>query len=442
MDKPKLSQESAKKQYAFLIEAYNSNRSTGSQISTFKRDLEHVVLKEITGLSKFDEQLSWLRRNKERIDTRNGNKISGYIPAVFVDDIENLRKWRNRGEHEVDNIPWDKYITHIGTMSRTIEFFSDVPIPDEIQSILNHQPKKKPNPAEASGKKKNTDAMYKISINFKPSAAIPLSEVIKKIKSGEVTREWFICPPGHPEKSQWPKIGTIKNAEINAALAEAENKKKTDKKKSKPASKPSEAKPQTPPPKKEKKSAQAANAYILRYNDFSYPQYTLEEIKQKIAKGEISRDYDITQFGSAAYSKIDAIPELKRCFENYEKNQKDAEEKQQEAIKRKQQEEAEKQQQETEQEQQRLKNQIIVEQYYNEGIRWLKKISKKWWMSDFDKIPYSKKEKCLKQAKACFNKIREIQYGYKDSERLRKKTKEELSIEKLSDSTGYRITFI
>jgi len=72
---------------------------------------------------------------------------------------------------------------------------------------------------------------YKISFNYKPIGPFPLEEILRKIQSHEVTREWYICPPNHPEKSQWPKIDAIGNQEINKALAEAEKKFKTTNKK-------------------------------------------------------------------------------------------------------------------------------------------------------------------------------------------------------------------
>jgi len=80
-------------------------------------------------------------------------------------------------------------------------------------------------------KEKKEPLKYKISFNYKPIGPFPLEEILRKIQFHEVTREWYICPPSHPEKSQWPKIDAIGNQEINKALAEAEKKFKTTNKK-------------------------------------------------------------------------------------------------------------------------------------------------------------------------------------------------------------------
>ena len=85
--------------------------------------------------------------------------------------------------------------------------------------------------------------------------------------------------------------------------------------------------PNNPPQKKENKSKPVIDAYILSYNYINSPPCTWEQVKQKITNGQITRDYYIAQVDSDDYSKIDSIPELAYCFDNYEKMQKEEKQK-------------------------------------------------------------------------------------------------------------------
>lgn len=154
----RLSKESAKRHYDNLLKSHRYEREPAVKVQAFQHDLEHIILKEVTGLGRFRDkydpsdrdkpqrerrvlekgQLSWLKENKIDMD-RNGEIKSGFIPSTIISDIENLVSWRNMAEHE-NEMTAIKYLNLLQTMAQTIKFFSDVPLPDEIKNILNNQP--------------------------------------------------------------------------------------------------------------------------------------------------------------------------------------------------------------------------------------------------------------------------------------------------------------
>jgi hypothetical protein len=171
-----LSEETAKKQYDNLIKSYHYDREPEKKIDTFQQDLVQDILKEITGLHNFysitdpndkykplkqkkvlkQGQHDWLLKNEKR-------RYKGFIPSVYISDIKNLKEWRNITSHPEDNIVIPltqiKYESFIGTMAQTINFFSEIPVPDEINKILNNrsqinntinnETENKPNPDES-----------------------------------------------------------------------------------------------------------------------------------------------------------------------------------------------------------------------------------------------------------------------------------------------------
>jgi hypothetical protein len=129
-----LSRDSAEKHYEKLLKLHNSDFLTLAQkVNTFLHDLEHEILKEITGEKEYFAQLNWLK-NKQ-ITVIRGQK-TGRIPPVLVSDIENLKKWRNEAQHE-NNMPILKYKSHLYTMAQTIKFFSNIEWSVEMSNILN-----------------------------------------------------------------------------------------------------------------------------------------------------------------------------------------------------------------------------------------------------------------------------------------------------------------
>jgi len=132
----RLSPESANKHYLKLEGIHHSDYlSLAQKVSIFQHDLEHNILKEITGKQDFYNQLNWLKDNQIRMI--NGNK-QGFIEPTLVSDIENLKKWRNKGVHQ-DDMPKAKYDSHFYTMAETIKFFSSIPWSEEINSIINNK---------------------------------------------------------------------------------------------------------------------------------------------------------------------------------------------------------------------------------------------------------------------------------------------------------------
>lgn len=132
----KLSKESAEWHYKKLLALHYFEYLTLAQkVSIFYHDLEHDILKQITGKKEFFEQFKWLQNNQIRVER---NIKTGEIPKVNIGDIDNLKNWRNEGIHE-NKMPEPKYRNHLHTMAQTICFFSELSIPDEINSIFNNQ---------------------------------------------------------------------------------------------------------------------------------------------------------------------------------------------------------------------------------------------------------------------------------------------------------------
>jgi hypothetical protein len=133
----KLSEESAKKHYEKLMMYHQDNREPAQKIIDFQYGLDHYILKEITGFNEPYDQFGWLLENQIKNDKFNK---SGFIPDTLVKSINILKGWRNVGTHgepeRIDNITYNYLFK---TMAETINFFSDIPIPDEIQKILNNQ---------------------------------------------------------------------------------------------------------------------------------------------------------------------------------------------------------------------------------------------------------------------------------------------------------------
>ena len=135
----KISMESAKWHYKKIVAIHHFEYLTLAQkVIIFSHDLEHDILKTVTGKNDFFEQLNYLR--DEQITVKHNIK-TGNIRKHYISDLENLKNWRNEGTHE-NNMPEPKYKNHFHTMAQTIELFSDIPMPIEIINILNNQTSK------------------------------------------------------------------------------------------------------------------------------------------------------------------------------------------------------------------------------------------------------------------------------------------------------------
>ena len=189
----KLSRKSAEKHYKKLVEIHAFEYLTFSQkVGVFQQDLEHEILKEVTEEREYFDQFNILKNNQKRMV--NG-KEQGFIPQAYVSDIENLKKWRNRGVHE-DEMPETKYRNHLHTMAQTINFFSDIPCTKEINDILNNQEKRNDNiqPIQVLSKKANTNGLSNLKIPFRPiddendirNNIIKFNHIVKNEKSSKI----------------------------------------------------------------------------------------------------------------------------------------------------------------------------------------------------------------------------------------------------------------
>jgi len=134
----KLSKEKAEWYYDKLLALHYFKYLTLAQkVSIFYHDLEHDILKNVTGKKEYFEQFNWLKDNQIRFER---NIKTGEIPKINISDIDNLKNWRNEGIHE-NNMPEPKYKSHFHTMAQTICFFSEIPIPENICDILENKPK-------------------------------------------------------------------------------------------------------------------------------------------------------------------------------------------------------------------------------------------------------------------------------------------------------------
>ena len=156
-----LSEKSAISHYEKLFALHNFEYLTNAQkVIIFYLNLEHDILKEITNKINYFDQKDVLE--KEQIKVIKNIK-TGYIPKVIIDDIDNLRNWHNEGKHE-NNMREAKYKSHLDTMIKTINFFSNISIPDELNNILENKQKNKEVKNNTLNKGKNK--MYTIRLDY------------------------------------------------------------------------------------------------------------------------------------------------------------------------------------------------------------------------------------------------------------------------------------
>jgi hypothetical protein len=165
----RLSKETAERHYEKILAIHNFQYLTLAQkVSIFFHDLEHDILNEITGKKGYFDQINWLRDNQIRFEH---NVRSGDIPKVNIGDIENIRNWRNEGVHEA-KMPEPKYMSHFHTMAETICFFSEIPIPENINKIFINSSRNK--------KEKNYINTNVKSIDYIESKYEPLGKHLKQ----------------------------------------------------------------------------------------------------------------------------------------------------------------------------------------------------------------------------------------------------------------------
>jgi len=99
--------------------------------SIFFHDLEHDILRKITGKHEFFEQWNWIK-------DKQGNK-EGLVPPTLVSDIHSFKPWRNEAIHKASpEIDIVTYLKLFQTFVQTIKYFSDVPWTNDINNILNN----------------------------------------------------------------------------------------------------------------------------------------------------------------------------------------------------------------------------------------------------------------------------------------------------------------
>jgi len=217
----RLSKKSAEKHYEKILAIHHFQYLTPAQkVSVFFHDLEHDILYEITGKKGYFDQINWLKENQIRFEH---NIKRGDIPKVNIGDIENIKNWRNEGVHEA-KMPEPKYMSHFHTMAETISFFSEIPIPEDINNIFNNNSKNK--------KEKNDNKKQIENIDYIDSKYEPLGEYLNKNGNNNIELSfdkieetlnfklpdylynypagWYGTPksnPTHRQKAVWYKYG-------------------------------------------------------------------------------------------------------------------------------------------------------------------------------------------------------------------------------------------
>jgi len=165
----KISENNALNYYNKLLDNYENKDGLENKVSSLKKLMENEILKEVTGISHYnpkyennvptkDGQHGWLINNQRKLN--NGN-TTGFIPKEILKDIERLFSWRNVAEHPEDNqsIFYGNYIGLFTSVAQIIKFFSDIQIPNEINSICN--PKEEPRSPEKKYKEEEENPPQK-----------------------------------------------------------------------------------------------------------------------------------------------------------------------------------------------------------------------------------------------------------------------------------------
>jgi len=160
----KLSKESAEKYYKKLLQYHNDDRELTKKVHDFYHDLEHYILKEITGENVYYDQFGVLLKNQRKWEQ---GRTTGEISPTIVSGINFLSKWRVEAVH-YNEMDCTIYKALLRIMVLTIFEFSDVPITDELEEIFNNQPQQIIlNDIEKSDKKLSIDPIIFERVNRK-----------------------------------------------------------------------------------------------------------------------------------------------------------------------------------------------------------------------------------------------------------------------------------
>lgn len=133
----KISKDNATKYYKKMLDIHNSGYLIlEEKVSILFRNLEHEILKEITKKDEFFEQWNYLKNNQTS-KQRNFNN-NNLIPPTLLSDLHSFKPWRNEAVHKsttsIDDLT---YLKLFNTMAKTIEYFSEELIPNELNNIYN-----------------------------------------------------------------------------------------------------------------------------------------------------------------------------------------------------------------------------------------------------------------------------------------------------------------
>jgi len=166
-----LSDESARKYYSILLDIHRWDINFAIKVPIFKNLLEIGILNEVTGKNLFEDkyennkviekgQKTCLQDNKEILD-RFGDRIKGGVRKDLFTGIVDLFAKRNIAEHQ-KKIKYAVYLGTLNTIAETINCFSKIPIPNEINRILDGKPEQEPlKPKTTSNVPKNDNKLGK-----------------------------------------------------------------------------------------------------------------------------------------------------------------------------------------------------------------------------------------------------------------------------------------
>jgi hypothetical protein len=131
-----ISKEMAEKYYGNILAHHKMNNSFYNKVPSIEDELEEMLaLPELAGVNNdTGEQVKWLNDNKIR--RKNGQIESGEIPADIVMPLLTIFPYRNKAKHE-KKMSYGTYMGIFDCMAQAISFFSNTPIPDEIQAICD-----------------------------------------------------------------------------------------------------------------------------------------------------------------------------------------------------------------------------------------------------------------------------------------------------------------
>jgi len=275
-----LSKDLAENYYDNILRIHQLKNSLKNKVPALKNELEEI-LAEITGINNFtgkNGQKIWLVKNK--IKRSNGKATSGDIPEDIVEGIINLFAGRNKAEHD-KVMDYATYMGYFALMAKAISFFSDTQMPEEIQAICdgkNPEITDTPVQTRAKNQKKTSDVKPKFE-----ESQIKQSNQTPEDETGLLPSSLYV-------------ITTINGEDAR------DNKK-------------------TPPLKRKPRG-------------FNTPPYTWDKLKQEISNGKISRKNYIYEIEIDSYTgkkrkvtlppypRIDKIPDLALCFDEYENRRK------------------------------------------------------------------------------------------------------------------------